>query len=70
MWEKLLKLKSSMRGENWCVARDFNLILHESERRGTPFGSGNLIGSEIRLFSAFIDRMRLFDFPFLGRHFT
>ncbi|KEH41038.1 hypothetical protein MTR_1g041135 [Medicago truncatula] len=38
MWEKLLELKSSMRGEIWCVAGDFNSILHESERRGTPFG--------------------------------
>lgn len=70
MLEKLLELKSSMRGEIWCVAGDFNSILHESERRGTPFGSDNLMGSEIRLFSAFIDRMRLFGFPFLGRHFT
>jgi hypothetical protein len=34
MWEKLLVLKASLVGEAWCVAGDFNCVLHESERRG------------------------------------
>jgi hypothetical protein len=70
MWEKLLELRSCLQGDLWCVAGDFNSVLHESERRGTPLGSGNLSGSEIRLFSTFVDRMGLFDFPLLGRRFT
>jgi hypothetical protein len=70
MWEKLLVLKASLGGEAWCVAGDFNCVLHESERRGTPFGSSNLLGSEIRDFSTFVDRMGLKDFPLLGKLFT
>lgn len=70
MWDKLLECKSSLQGDLWCVAGDFNSVLHDSERRGNPLGGGNLSGSEIRLFSAFVDRMGLFDFPLLGRNFT
>jgi len=49
---------------------DFNFVLHESERRGTPFGGVNSSGSEIRDFSSFVRNVSLFDFPLLGRHFT
>jgi len=31
MWEKLLEVKSSLRGDLWCVAGDFKSVLHESE---------------------------------------
>jgi len=70
MWEKLLSLKESFGGDVWCVAGDFNSVLHESERRGTLFGSGNPPGSEICAFSNFVYRMGLLDFPLLGRNFT
>jgi hypothetical protein len=45
-------------------------VLHQSERRGIPFGSGNPMGNEIRDFSIFVQRMGLLDFPLLGRLFT
>jgi hypothetical protein len=72
MWEKLVELKDSLRGEIWCVTGDFNSVLHESERRGTPFGGGIgfSLGPEIREFSDFVQRMGLFDSPILGRCFT
>lgn len=52
------------------MAGDFNSVLHESERRGTPFGGDNSTGSEIRDFSSFVLSMGLLDFPLLGRRFT
>jgi hypothetical protein len=70
MWEKLILLKGSFGGDGWCVAGDFNSVLHESERRGTPFGTGNSPVSEIRDFSSFVHEMGLLDFPLLGRMFT
>jgi hypothetical protein len=42
-----------------------------SRREGVPpFGGGNVSGSEIHQFSTFVERMGLFDSPFLGRCFT
>jgi hypothetical protein len=70
MWDRMLELKTSLQGDLWCVAGDFNSVLHVSERRGTPLGSGNSMGSEILFFTAFVDMMGLFDFPLLGRRFT
>jgi len=70
MWERLLEFKGSLGGDVWCVAGDFNSVLHESKRRGTPFGSGNPLGSEIRDFSNFVHDMALFYLPLLGRLFT
>jgi hypothetical protein len=49
---------------------DFNSVLHESERRGTPLGGGSMSGSDIRQFSDFVDRMGLFDSPLLVKYFT
>lgn len=70
LWQKLLAFKHSMGGNVWCVAGDFNSVLHDSERRGSPLVSGNTLGSEIRDFSLFVLRMGLFESPLLGRRFT
>jgi hypothetical protein len=72
MWEKLVELKGLFRGDIWCVAGEFNSVLHESERRGTPLGGGIgfSVGPEIREFFDFVERMGLFDSPILGRRFT
>jgi len=70
MWEKLLEFRGSLGGDVWCVSGDFNSVLHESERRGTPLGSGNPLGGEICDFSRFVHLMGLLDFPLLGRRFT
>ncbi|PNY01680.1 cysteine-rich receptor-like protein kinase, partial [Trifolium pratense] len=66
LWEDLLDIKRSSRGE-WCIGGDFNAILHSSERRGCSVD--RRLG-EITSFTEFVEDMELIDMPVLGKKFS
>ncbi|MCH81100.1 retrovirus-related Pol polyprotein from transposon TNT 1-94 [Trifolium medium] len=70
MGKRLVHLKDSLGGDNWCVVRDFNSILLASERRGSYRDVSRGTSTEIREFNKFVGEMSLLDMPLLGRHFT
>ena len=74
IWDKLVDMKNSLGGDVWWVVGEFNSVLKESKRKGTPFGSGNPMASGVRDFSLslslFVHMIGLFDFPLLGWRFT
>ncbi|KAL9689013.1 hypothetical protein QQ045_033442 [Rhodiola kirilowii] len=64
LWEELVSLKSSFKGE-WIIGGDFNSVLGEEERRGSTFNS-----KDASLFQDFILAMGVVDIPLKGRRFT
>ncbi|XVE97227.1 hypothetical protein REPUB_Repub03eG0002900 [Reevesia pubescens] len=56
-WEELLSLKDSLEGA-WCLARDFNSVVNESERKGCVYSV-----ADSRHFVDFINICELVDLP-------
>lgn len=63
LWDELRGLKREFAVSEWCVARDFNVVISRAERRGI---SSTFNQTQSREFEKFIEDMRLIDLPMLG----
>ncbi|CAM8951096.1 unnamed protein product [Rhodiola kirilowii] len=64
LWEVLIALKSSYKGE-WVIGGDFNSVLLEEERNRSSFNE-----KDAYLFQEFIQDLGVMDMPLKGRRFT
>ncbi|GKV02337.1 hypothetical protein SLEP1_g14790 [Rubroshorea leprosula] len=64
LWAELKNLVLD-RQSNWCIARDFNVVRNEEEKKGSRG-----VTIEMREFNNFIQETELVDIPLVGRKFT
>ncbi|XP_058741336.1 uncharacterized protein LOC131613705 [Vicia villosa] len=67
LWEELLRLKNIYIDGEWIIGGDFNAVKDRSERKGR---SGAVNNMEMSLFTEFIDKSLLLDFPCKGKKFS
>lgn len=67
LWSDLRALWSKNNRVVWCLARDFNTIICNDERKGTSLMWASSEGAE---FNEFIEDLQLNDLPLVGRKFT
>ncbi|CAK8560383.1 unnamed protein product [Lathyrus sativus] len=66
LWRDLTKIKSKLTGVGWIVGGDFNEVKIGEERKGL---SANSLRN-MKVFSEFIDELKLTDLPVFGNKFT